>query len=61
MGGKAASGTYQRIVNHIRPHDTLVIPFLGNCAITRVIKWPSRVMLNDHDLLDKWRAANLDP
>ena len=38
-----------------------MIPFLGDCAITRVIKWPGHVMLNDHDLPDKWRAANLDP
>jgi DNA adenine methylase len=55
LGGKAASGTCQRIVNHIRPHDTPVIPFLGNCAITRLIKWPGRVMLHDldHNLPDK--------
>ena len=35
FGGKGSAGTYQRIINHIRPHDTLIIPFLGNYALTR--------------------------
>lgn len=63
FGGKAASGTYQRIINHIRPHDTLVIPFAGNCAITRAIHWPGRVLVNDLDttVIDAWCAANLGP
>ena len=61
MGGKAASGTYQRIINHIRPHDTLAIPFAGNCAVTRAIQWPGRVLINDLDtaVLDAWRGAAL--
>jgi site-specific DNA-adenine methylase len=63
LGGKAASGTAERIINLIRPHDTLVIPFAGNCAITRKIKWPTRVLINDLDttMVDAWRAANLGP
>ncbi|MBD2768448.1 DNA adenine methylase [Hymenobacter sp. BT664] len=63
FGGKGGSGTYQRIINHIRPHDTLVIPFAGNCAVTRAIKWPGRVLINDLDTAvgDAWRAANLGP
>ncbi|UOQ51730.1 hypothetical protein [Hymenobacter cellulosivorans] len=63
FGGKGSSGTYQRIINHIRPHDTLIIPFLGNCAITRAIHWPTRVMANDLDpaVVDAWRAADLGP
>jgi len=63
LGGKAASGTAERIINLIRPHDTLVIPFAGNCAITRKIKWPGKVLINDLDttMVDAWRAANLGP
>lgn len=38
FGGKGSSGTYQAIINEIRPHDVLIVPFLGNCAITRYIK-----------------------
>src|SRR5690606_19211545 len=38
FGGKGSSGTYQTIINEIRPHDVLIVPFLGNCAITRYIK-----------------------
>ena len=36
-GGKAASGSFQKIINEIPPHEMLVIPFLGNCAVTRNI------------------------
>jgi DNA adenine methylase len=63
FGGKGASGTYQRIINHIRPHDTLLIPFAGNCAVTRAIRWPGRVLVNDLDVavVAAWRAADLGP
>jgi hypothetical protein len=33
FGGKAASGTYQKIINHIRPHDCYIEPFLGGGTI----------------------------
>lgn len=63
FGGKGSSGTAQRIINHIRPQDTLIIPYAGNCAVTRAIQWPGRVLLNDLDpaVLDAWRAAGLGP
>lgn len=62
-GGKGSSGTYQKIINHIRPHDTLIIPFLGNCALTRHIRWPAQVIANDLDpfIIDQWREARLGP
>ena len=36
-GGKEAAGTYQKIINEMRPFDLLIIPFLGHCGITRNI------------------------
>ena len=38
LGGKGSPGTYQSIINEIPPHKTLLVPFLGNCAIVRKIK-----------------------
>ena len=62
-GGKGSSGTYQKIINHVRPHDTLIIPFLGNCALTRSMEWPAQVIANDLDpfIIDQWRNAELGP
>lgn len=62
-GGKGSSGTYQKIIDHVRPHDTLIIPFLGNCALTRQIQWPAQVIANDLDpyIIDQWRNAELGP
>lgn len=34
-GGKAASGTYQQIINLIPPHRVYIEPFLGGGAIAR--------------------------
>lgn len=34
-GGKGSSGTYQRLINQIPPHERFVSLFLGNCAILR--------------------------
>ena len=62
-GGKGSSGTYQKIINHVRPHDTLISPFLGNCALTRQIQWPAQIIANDLDpyIIDQWRNAELGP
>lgn len=62
-GGKGSSGTYQKIINHVRPHDTLIIPFLGNCALTRRMQWPTQVIANDLDpfIIDQWRESQLGP
>ena len=56
FGGKGGSGVYQQIINIIPPHDTLVVPFLGHCGITRNIKPCSNWYLNDidRDVVDEW-------
>jgi site-specific DNA-adenine methylase len=62
-GGKGSSGTFQKIINCIRPHDTLIISFLGNCSLTRKMRWTAQVIANDLDpfIIDQWREANLGP
>ena len=35
FGGKSGSGTYQKIINQIPPHDTFISGFLGKCGILR--------------------------
>lgn len=59
-GGKAASGTYQTIINQIRPHDILIIPFLGHCAVARLIHHPPdhRVIGIDLDeqIINQWSS-----
>ena len=34
-GGKAGPGVYQRIINHMPPHETYIEPFLGDGAVLR--------------------------
>ena len=56
FGGKGSSGVPQQIINIIPPHETLIIPFLGHCAITRTIK-PAKSFLafeKDVDVYRKW-------
>ena len=57
-GGKAGDGVYQAVINEIRPHDYLIIPFLGNCAIMRHIKKAELTVGMDLDtsLVAKWQA-----
>ena len=47
IGGKEAAGTYQKIINEIRPFDVLIIPFLGHCAITRNIDWKQLLKIEE--------------
>lgn len=49
LGGKGAEGTYQQIINEIPPHDHLIIPFAGNCAVTRYMRLPDFTHLCDRD------------
>ena len=42
LGGKSQSGTFQRIINLIPPHQTYIEPFLGSGAILRM-KRPAAV------------------
>jgi DNA adenine methylase len=61
FGGKGGAGVAQQIINRVPPHDTLIVPFLGNCALTRTIRRPARVIANDLDpaIIDKWQAAQV--
>lgn len=60
-GGKGGNGTYQQIINEIPPHNTLVIPFLGNCAVLRHIKRPKSIIAVDKnpEIIKKWRKSGL--
>lgn len=49
FGGKEGNGTIQTLINHIPPHQAFCSLFLGNCAVTRYIKLPKYVLLNDLD------------
>lgn len=42
LGGKNLSGTYQRIINLIPPHENYIEPFLGSGAIMRLKKPAAR-------------------
>lgn len=56
FGGKESSGVYQTIINNIPKHKTLIIPFLGNCAIYRNIKASDNTILIDADprVIESW-------
>lgn len=57
FGGKGSSGVPQQIINIIPPHETLIIPFLGHCAITRSIKPAYTTVLFEVDfsVFENWR------
>lgn len=59
-GGKESAGTFQSIINQIPPHDILIIPFAGNCAITRKIKPCRLTILIDKDIkvIRAWKKCN---
>lgn len=61
-GGKGASGTYQTIINQIRPHETLIIPFVGNCAILRNICRSANTICYDADprIINYWNQQQID-
>jgi DNA adenine methylase len=48
-GGKESAGTYQKIICQIPKCNRFIELFAGNCAITRHMKWPVSVILNDVD------------
>jgi hypothetical protein len=49
FGGKAGAGVWQTIVNRIPPHDCLIVPFAGHCAVSRFIRPCRRLILCDAD------------
>ncbi len=59
LGGKGSAGTFQKIINEIPPHVRLIIPFAGNCAITRNISPALNTVLFDLDpnVINGWRVA----
>lgn len=62
-GGKEAAGTYQKIINEIRPFDVLIIPFLGHCAITRNIDLKGAKVIGidkNPDVIQSWRNEAFD-
>lgn len=62
FGGKGGSGTYQTIINQIRPHDIFISCFLGNDAVLRFKKTAKRNIGMDKSetVIRKWRELNLD-
>lgn len=55
-GGKNASGTYQKIINQIPPHDIYIELFLGSGAILR-LKRPAETSIGveiDPDVFHSW-------
>lgn len=58
-GGKSGSGTYQAIINRIPPIDVLVSGCVGNCGVTRHIRQPNTVIVNDldNDVCNAWLDA----
>jgi hypothetical protein len=62
FGGKGSPGTIQKIVNLIRPHDTLIECFLGNGQLIRNIT-AAREMVGidiNPEVITKWQALNYD-
>jgi DNA adenine methylase len=57
FGGKAGSGTYQTLINHIPPHKLYCSFFLGNDAVFRHIKPAEYCLLVDIDkqIIDAWK------
>lgn len=57
FGGKGSSGTVQKIINCIRPADTIIEPYLGNGALIRNIRKANRMIGNDINskVIAKWR------
>lgn len=49
FGGKGSNGTYQTIINNIRPHYCFIELFAGNATIYREMKKSNRSILNDID------------
>ncbi|MBA4849473.1 hypothetical protein [Emticicia sp. BO119] len=47
FGGKGSQGTYQAIINHIRPHQRFVEVFAGNATISRKMKRADENILID--------------
>ena len=59
FGGKGSS--FRNLVNQIPPHDWLIVPFAGHCAIVRNMQLPARVWINDIDVdVFRWWSRQLE-
>lgn len=59
FGGKGSC--FRHLVNQIPPHDWLIVPFAGHCAITRNMQLPAKVWLNDSDVeVFRWWGRHLE-
>jgi len=61
FGGKAATGSYQQIINCIRPHDVYVEPFAGGGAVILHKRRASVNIINDIDpsVIDQWLKCDI--
>lgn len=48
FGGKGLC--FRHLINQIPPHQLLIVPFAGHCSVTRNLRLPARVHLNDSDV-----------
>jgi len=60
-GGKAGAGVFQKIINQIPPHDTLIEVCLGDGAITRRIRRARRSIGIDIDMATAAKFAGEVP
>lgn len=63
FGGKGAAGLAEWIINQTPPHDTLIIPFAGHCALSRKILPCRRLILCDLNpsVAEWWMESNRLP
>jgi site-specific DNA-adenine methylase len=60
-GGKGGNGTYQTIINNIRPHKVFVSPFLGNDAVLRY-KRPAQFSIGidiNEEITTLWKGVKI--
>lgn len=62
LGSKAGEGVWQRIAAEIPPHQLLIVPFAGHCALSRKLQPPSQRLLFevDESVFDWWDRLPAD-
>lgn len=57
FGGKEASGSYQQVINQIRPHDVYMELCVGNGTVFRYLRRAGLTYLNDFNaqIIEAWR------
>lgn len=59
FGGKGSS--FRHLINEIPPHEWLIVPFAGHCAVVRNIRLPDKVWLCDKDVeVFRWWGRHLE-